>query len=103
MDKKDFLHHPSLQFMSSAPTPESTGTPAPSTQEAIPTPTPTPTPTPAGTEKPRRAGVRSRRTQILLEPGLHEHALAAATKLGISFNEYLHRALRAYNPPQQEK
>ncbi len=40
---------------------------------------------------PERKSIRSRRVQLVIEPGLYERAKAVADKAGISFNELINQ------------
>lgn len=85
MTKKSFKDSPALQFISSTDAEEEQGTPdfeAP-TEKA-----------PEGYKRnPLYVEVKSRRTHIALQPSLYDRVKKAATKEGLSFNEYVSRIL----------
>jgi len=81
MAKKNFIdkENPALQFLSSS---------------ADQDPPEIPTEVPEGYKlNPLYLEVKSRRIQLVLRPSLFERAKTRADADGISFNEYVHRAL----------
>jgi hypothetical protein len=89
MAKKDFKGNPAMSFISQESIDKVDGKPAG-------------TITPTGTRKapegykvnPEFIETKSKRVQILVQPSLHREAKAVADKLGISLNDFIHRAIQ---------
>ena len=89
MAKKTFKDNPALQFISTEKnTPEQESSQAPAERPAPPEQPP------EGYKlNPLYLETKSRRVQLILQPSLHERVKQAAQTEGLSFNEYVHRAL----------
>lgn len=89
MAKKDFKGNPAMSFISQESIDKVDGKPAGNTS-------------PTGTRKapagykpnPEFIETKSKRVQILVQPSLHREAKAVADKLGISLNDFIHRAIQ---------
>ena len=91
MPKKDFRSNPALQFISSAQEPE----------EETPASAPAPSPAPVKRSPDRNrttpsAETKSRRVQLLIQPSLWSELETIAAAKGISNNEAVINAIRAY-------
>lgn len=89
MAKKTFKDNPALQFISTEESaPEQDISQAPAEQTSAPEQPP------EGYKlNPLYLETKSRRVQLILQPSLHERVKQAAQTEGLSFNEYVHRAL----------
>lgn len=102
MAKKDFKGNPAMSFISPESIAKVDGIQA---AESI---------TPKGGTRKAPEGykpnaeyieLKSRRVQILVQPTLHKDAKAAAARLGISLNDFIHRAVQeaTYNSTVQDQ
>lgn len=89
MAKKDFKGNPAMSFISQESIDKVDGKPAGTIH-------------PTGIRKapegykvnPEFIETKSKRVQILIQPSLHREAKAVADKLGISLNDFIHRAIQ---------
>lgn len=89
MAKKDFKGNPAMSFISQESIDKVDGKP-----EGTTSPTST-RKAPAGYKpNPEFIETKSKRVQILVQPSLHREAKAGADKLGISLNDFIHRAIQ---------
>jgi len=89
MAKKDFKGNPAMSFISQESIDKVDGKP-----EGTTSPTGT-RKAPAGYKpNPEFIETKSKRVQILVQPSLHREAKAVADKLGISLNDFIHRAIQ---------
>lgn len=87
MSKKDFKSNPALRFISSAPEPD----------EYEPNSfTDTVRPTQPRSYNPTASEIKSRRVQLLIQPSLWKELEIIAARTGISNNEAVITAIRAY-------
>lgn len=94
MAKKSFKTNPAMNFISPETIekvdsePDRQGTPEPAVHSASKK-------TPAGYKlNPEYIETKSRRVQILMQPSLYAGAKEACSELGISLNEFIHRAIQ---------
>lgn len=88
MTKKDFKYNPAMSFISQESIDKVDGKPA----DTIPTGS---RKAPEGYKlNPEFIETKSKRVQILIQPSLHKEAKAVADKLGISLNDFIHRAIQ---------
>ena len=82
--KKDFKSTPAMSFISQE------------SIEAVEGGTSTPTGKAPEGYKPNPAFIetKSKRVQVLIQPSLHREAKAVAEELGISLNDFIHRAIQ---------
>lgn len=93
--KKDFKN-PALSFISQESIDKVEGTPAKAPKGKAPEGY---KPNPAFIE------TKSKRLQVLIQPSLHRDAKAVAEELGISLNDFIHRAIQeaTYNKDTQKR
>ena len=98
MAKKDFTGSTALSFISEEPEKKTSGKKAGSKAEAK---KPSKTTAPRGNKapegyknNPEYIETRSKRVQILVQPSLYREAKEISYKLGISVNDFIHRALK---------
>ena len=90
MAKKDFKVDPSLAFISQESIEEADGekenkAAAPKGKKKAPK---------GQKPNPEYIETKSKRVQLLLQPSLHKEAKAISKKLGISLNDFIHRAIQ---------
>lgn len=93
--KKDFKGNPAMNFISQESIDKVEGTPAKAPTGKAP----------EGYKlNPAFVETKSKRVQILIQPSLHREAKAMAEELGVSLNDFIHRAIQeATNSKEVQK
>lgn len=90
MAKKDFTNNPAMSFISQESIDKVEGEP----KKKRGNPTPKGGKAPAGYKpNPEYIETKSKRAQLLLQPSLYADAKSLSSELGISLNDFIHRAI----------
>lgn len=93
MSKKTFMDNPALQFISNSAQPGGITSQIEESKGGNSATEPKATAPDGYKINPMYIEKKSKRIQLVMQPSLYERAKAAADSAGISFNEYVHRAL----------